>query len=84
MSICNSIIPLHVFVVRKYFEVEAVLAYARNPVSCERERVQVIFADRRNFTNQLYFMVQNHAGFSWTSSRDELTSISIAVSLKEY
>ena len=80
---CLSIIPVLIFVARPYLDIEAILAKTVNPVSGLREQVKILFSDRREFTNQLYFMVINHAGFTYTANRENLTSISLLVSTKE-
>ena len=81
MSI-SSIIPLLVFIARPYLEIEYILAKTVNPVSGLREQVKILFSDRRPFTNQLWFMVQNHSGFSYTANREDLSNISLFVSSK--
>ena len=80
---CLSLIPVLVFVARPYLQIEEILAKTVNPVSGLREQVKILFSDRRPFTNQLWFMVENHAGFTYTANREDLTSISLLVSTKE-
>lgn len=88
----SSIIPIHVFIVRKYFEVDSILAYATNPINNQRERVRISFVCHREnlasnppygWVNTPYFQVINQAGFSWKAARKDLTSICVAVALKE-
>ena len=79
---CSSIIPILVFVARPYLDIEYILAKTTNPISHETEQVKILFSDRRPFTNQLWFMVENHAGYAYTANREDLSNISLFVTSK--